>query len=175
MPRLTAQELGFFLLPLSSLLFPSLQGLHMRGYQHHRRPSRISWYSPCQHHRGAEWLAEFHTLVQASQRMLWACPRNASRPQPQSLALTGSKRGRRKLKKEIQLSRQKKRRRHTLVSTIFIASWIKKRPRWLKRPFLKRCCICNITPLEMSDELKTSNECCHHSTLRLWVMGACFP
>ncbi|KAA8590806.1 hypothetical protein FQN60_001749 [Etheostoma spectabile] len=78
----------------------------MRGYQHHRRPSRISWYSPCQRHRGAEWLAEFHTLVQASRRMLWACPRNASRPQPQSLALTGSKRGR--AKKEIQLSSRKK-------------------------------------------------------------------
>lgn len=50
----------------------------MRGYQHHRRPSRFSWYSLCQHHRGAEWLAEFHTLVKASEQLLWACPRNAS-------------------------------------------------------------------------------------------------
>lgn len=70
--------------------------LHMRGYQHHRRPSRMSWYSPCQHHRGAEWLAEFHTLVQESQRTLRACPRNASWPQPQSLALRGSKWGRKR-------------------------------------------------------------------------------
>lgn len=71
--------------------FPPLQELHVQGYRHHRRLSGISWSSPCQHHRGAEWLAEFHTLVQASQRRLWACPRNASWPQPQLLALTGSK------------------------------------------------------------------------------------
>lgn len=87
MPRLRSQKVFSSFFPS----FSSLQGLHMRGYQHHRRPSRISWYSPCQHHRGAEWLAEFHTLVQASQRTLRACPRNASWPQPQSLALTGSK------------------------------------------------------------------------------------
>lgn len=39
---------------------------------------------------------------------------------------------------------------------------------------LKLRCICNITPLEMSEELKPSNECCHHGTPRLWVMRACF-
>lgn len=87
-PRFRVPRFSFFLfLPF----FSSLRGLHMQGYEHHRRPSRISRYSPCQHHRGAERLAEFHTLAEASQRLLWACPRNASWPQPQSLALTGSK------------------------------------------------------------------------------------
>lgn len=85
-----SSELSLFLLPF---FFPSPWGLHMYGYQHHRRPSRISWYSPCQHYRGAKWLAEFHTLVLESQRTLWACPRNAFWPQPQSKALTASKRG----------------------------------------------------------------------------------
>ena len=106
----TAYNLGtFFTLSPSSLSSP--RGLRMWGYQHHRRPSGVSWSSPCQHRRGAERLAEFHTLVQASQRTLWACPRNASRPQPQSLALTGSRRGR--VGKRMQLSSWMKQRWHT--------------------------------------------------------------
>lgn len=68
--------LSFFLFPPFSPL--SFNPLLMQGYQHHHRPSRTSWYSPCQHRRGSEWLAEFHTLAQASQQRLWACPRNAS-------------------------------------------------------------------------------------------------
>lgn len=60
-----------------------------------------------------------------------------------------------------------------LPETTFAKSWMNTTPG--AQEAFKLCRICNITPLETSDELKPSNNCCHRSTLRLRVKTACFP
>lgn len=66
-PRLTAQNLLHFT--------PTL--LVGAADQHRRGPSRISWYSPCKHRRGAEWL--FFLIVHASQVKAVGLPKECFR------------------------------------------------------------------------------------------------
>lgn len=131
--------------PLSSLLFPL-----SAGAPHARLPTPpqaqqdllvLTMPAP----QGSR-AAEFHTLAQASQRTLRACPRNASRPQPQSLALTGSRGGER-AKREIQLSSRKKWRCRTQTGRLILA---RQRKRLLRRTLVaqeafKSCWVCDIT------------------------------